>query len=491
MFDLKHSLWLGDAASLEALLKLEDMAAKVAPGATPAPTMGVESLPRLYSRKGNIGVVTIRGGLINSDSPLAEMFGISTYPAIREAMVYAATDPKVSQILMDIDSPGGQVSGVNDVAKLVKRVDAIKPVTAFSESLVASAAYWIASGARELHVGDTAIVGSIGVIATHVDYSGALEKDGVKVSIIRAGKNKALGHPAEPLTKEARAQIQERADSIYDIFVGTVSANRESLASGDSDVWAEGNEFMGADAVDVGLADSVSSFDQVMQQIVDKAEVFHNNPQQRTRGMQMKPRAALDPKLVAAIESGAALTPEQEAALAAATAPEAASAEPVLPAAAPEAPAPEAADAQGHEPTANAAAPVSASSVEAKPDLVVYLEGAVKERDAQILSLNVELKSAMDSLASMQAAHDALVGIAKASINKMQVALGGHEMALTGLSATEIVAKHAQVNEDFKQTFKVEGVAVSAPEASKKAAEAANVSPIHAARIRAVNLKRG
>jgi ClpP class serine protease len=127
MFQLQSDLWLGDEASLRHILALEARASMNAAILQPqtAANSG-EKLPRLYSRYGEIGVITIRGGLINTEDRFTEYFNISTYPAIREALAFAASDQRVSQVLLDIESPGGVVSGVNDVAGLVREVRAIE-----------------------------------------------------------------------------------------------------------------------------------------------------------------------------------------------------------------------------------------------------------------------------------------------------------------------------------------------------------------------------
>jgi signal peptide peptidase SppA len=486
MFNLKSDLWFGDAKSLQEALAIEERITKMLSAIpegksfstmTAAPRAeGEEALPRLYSRNANVGVITLRGPMINTENIFTEMFDVTTYPAIREALAFAAQDESVTDILLDIESPGGQVSGTNDVAKMVKQIDStMKPVHAFSDSLVASAAYWIASGARKINVGETAIVGSIGVIATMQSVHKALEKEGIEVKVIRAGKNKALGHPAEPISEKAVAQMQAHADALYEIFTDTVSANRAELKPAKKSEWAEGNEFLGQEAVDAGLADAVTSFDKVFSklvQTVDAAGTPNNNAGTRTRGMQMKPRAVLDPKIVAAIEAGAPLTAEQEALAAAAMA---AAATPTIDA-------PAAADAAAAAAAAPAAEP-------AADELTAYLEAGIAKRDAEILALNVKLAAATEKNTSMEGAHVKLRAIAEASVSKLNIALGGSAVTCASLSDAELVAKHEALAADFTKNFKIDGVASVTPE--KDAAPAgADVTPIQRARLHAVGLAR-
>lgn len=488
MFNLK-GMWLGDEASLREMLSVEQRAIGTPVASIQANTSqmqpGQEALPRLYSRKNGIGIVTIRGGLVNTENAFTRYFEMGTYPAIREALIFGASDPQVQEILLDIESPGGQVSGTNDTAKLVKQIDKVKPVTAFSDSLVASAAYWIASGARKLYVGETSIVGSIGVIATQMNYSKALEKEGVQVIVVRAGKNKALGHPAEPVSDKAVAQIQERVDALYEVFTATVSANRPKLKPSERSTWAEGNEFLGGDAVSESLADGVSDFDTVFAKLVqnlDGSGATNKNVVTRTRGAIQMPRAVLDPKIVAAIEAGAQLTQEQEAIVAAATAEEVAVPSTDVPAAE-EGAAAVAAD----KPKGEAAAAVVEAP--ANVEVVAYLEQSVKDKSAEILALSVELATLKAKSADMEASHPALMEIAGNSVSKMNIALGKSAITVTGLTATAVIEMHKGLSADFQKAFKVDGVAVTAPEtAEKKVVASTPAAPLHRAKIASVRL---
>lgn len=483
---VKEDLWLGSAASMRGAIEAEERAA-----AAPAtafmqqstqtkPAAGAEELPRLYSRKDNVGIITIRGALTNSDSFWAELFGMTTYPAIREALVFGAQDGKVSALMLDIESPGGQVSGVNDVAKLVKKVDAMKPVHAFSDSLAASAAYWIASGARQFSVGETAVIGSVGVIATLVSQAGALEKEGIDVRVVRGGKNKALYHPAEPISEAAVKQTQDRVDALYEVFTGTVAANRPELSMAKREEWADGNEFLGEDAVDVGLADSVSTFDEAFAALVQKVDAVkspNNTRDNQNKRDLMKPRAALNPADIAAIEAGVELEANTEHQ---------------------ETPAPASAEAQSEASAGDGspqAQPDAEPAAAAEPSGIELLQAQVKDLTAELVAVRTEFTLAVQKLEAADAAKaetektlSALAGIATNSINTMHVALGGQRLDLAGLTPAEVVARHSEVYTSFKKSFPVGGVAATAaaPEARKHTAPEA--TPKHRAMIRAVNL---
>lgn len=504
MFNL-NDLWLGDANSLREAVRLEAQA--ILASATMKAGMVIEKsadageqLPRLYSRHANVGIISVRGPLVNSDSWITEYLGISTYPAIRDALVFAAQDGQVDQILLDIDSPGGTVSGVNDTARLVRTVGTVKPITTYSSDLMASAGYWIGSAAKKIHVGETAIIGSIGVIATLTSVHDALKKEGVDVRVIRAGKNKALGHPAEPISDKAVAQTQDRADTFYGIFKDAVSTYRPKLKADSANVWAEGNEFLGEDAVKAGLADRVSSFDQVVSQlVVDKPNSLHNTSATKIRGNQM-PKAILDPKLVALAASGVTLTAEQQAELDAGKAAVAAEAVEAEAKAKLEADAKVKADAEAAakveadakvaaDAEAKAKADAAAKGAAGSAELVKYLEGQVEARNKERLAAEAAQKVAEDKIAAMQAPHDALVKIARDSINSMTIGLNGRATDLSALSAIEVVARHAATLADFTKAYPVGGVAATTPE-DKPAKKSATVTPLYAAQREMVGLSK-
>src|SRR6202043_3845971 len=120
----------------------------------------------------------------------------------------AAADPSIAAIVLDVDSPGGQGYGIEELGNAIYEARAAKPIAAVANSLAASAAYWAASQATEFYAAPGAEVGSIGVYTMHVDYSEALKKEGISVSYISAGRYKVEGNPYAPLDDAARAAVQ-------------------------------------------------------------------------------------------------------------------------------------------------------------------------------------------------------------------------------------------------------------------------------------------
>jgi len=199
-------------------------------------------------------------GLLMKGLPFA-LGGFATgYEYIEQAVLRGAADPEVVEMVLDVNSPGGFTPGCFDCADLVYETRGSKPIRAFANEFAFSAAYAIASAADTVNVARTGGVGSIGVLATHVEESKALEDRGIKVTLVYAGERKADGHPAIPLSEDAKREIEERVAHIYGIFVSTVARNRgldEQAVRG-----TEAASFLAPKAVEIGLADAVGPLDE-------------------------------------------------------------------------------------------------------------------------------------------------------------------------------------------------------------------------------------
>jgi signal peptide peptidase SppA len=182
--------------------------------------------------------------------------GVST-EILKEDLGRAIDSPDVKGILLHIDSPGGMVDGTRDLAEFVSQANEVKPVFAYTDGLCCSAAYWIASAASKIYGYSTAQIGSIGVIATHIDYSMRDEKYGIKRTYIYRGRYKQI-NPEGSLTEEGREYIQETVDGIYEMFVEDVAKNRK-LEIGQI-VKQESKVYLSGAALEQGLIDETSNF---------------------------------------------------------------------------------------------------------------------------------------------------------------------------------------------------------------------------------------
>ena len=219
------------------------------------------------------GVVTQRGNMVDDISGPGSTSTQKFTSALRQVLA----DDTVGQILIDIDSPGGSVYGVAELATEIVKARAQKPVVAVANSLAASAAYWIGCSAGEFYVTPGGEVGSIGVWQAHFDYSKALEEEGVKPTLISAGKFKVEGNPYVPLDPEAQAFMQSRVDDYYNAYIKAVAKGRGVSVADVRDGMGEGR-VLGADAaLAAKMVDGVATFDDVLAKM-QKAAVSQKPP---------------------------------------------------------------------------------------------------------------------------------------------------------------------------------------------------------------------
>ena len=220
---------------------------------------------RMYLRRGETAYVPMHGTIVSRAGLIDRASGAVSPQSVQEKLRAASRDPQIGRIVLSVDSPGGTVNGTMATAETVQRVANEKEVVAVAENTMASAAYWIGSHASRVVVGESAEVGSIGVIAVHRDYTGKLEEEGVESTVLRFQEDKALGHPEEEFSDGARGQWEQRLSGYYDLFAEAVAGSRnipETTVRQD----IKSRSYLGREAVDIGLADAVGSLDAVLRQ---------------------------------------------------------------------------------------------------------------------------------------------------------------------------------------------------------------------------------
>lgn len=275
-----------------------DLAA--APGYTPPQR---ESSANSGSPPG-VAVIPIHGTLVRRTVGLEAESGLTSYTSLAAQLDAAIANPAVSAILLDVDSPGGESGGVFDLADRIRAASQVKPVWAVANDMAFSAAYALASAASRVFVSRTGGVGSIGVIAMHVDQSEKDAQDGVHYTAVFAGDRKNDLNPHEPISSEAHAFLKAEVNRIYGLFVETVARHRGIEASAVRDT--EAGLFFGQAAVAMGLADAIGSFDDALAQlhaslspnptpvaVAARAGFFSNHPKESLMNDRTDP-AALD-----------------------------------------------------------------------------------------------------------------------------------------------------------------------------------------------------
>jgi signal peptide peptidase SppA len=227
----------------------------------PAPKITGKALPT------GIAVIPVVGTLVKRVMGIDAASGLMSYDEIGARLDAALADPQVAGILLDMDSPGGEAGGVFELAARIRAASRIKPVWAHANDAAYSAAYAIAAASERLTLSQTAGVGSIGVIALHVDQSVKDAKDGLNYTAIFAGGHKNDFSPHEALTPQATTALQREVDRLYAIFTSQVAAMRGLDL--DAVSATEAGVYFGEHAVAAGLADAVMPFDQVLAEFAD------------------------------------------------------------------------------------------------------------------------------------------------------------------------------------------------------------------------------
>lgn len=217
-----------------------------------------------------VAVIPMRGVMSRRMNLFSRISGGVSSELLGRDIRAALEDPRVHSIILDVDSPGGQVEGTQTLANQVFAARAgRKPIVAFNDGKMASAAYWVASAADEVYLsGDTVITGSIGIVMQHADVSKQEEKSGVKITEIVAGKYKRIASEHAPLTEEGRDYMQAMVDQMYAVFVDAVARNRGAAADAVANDMADGRLFVGRTAIAAGLVDGVSTLDALIADLV-------------------------------------------------------------------------------------------------------------------------------------------------------------------------------------------------------------------------------
>lgn len=220
------------------------------------------SVIRPQSSETGIALIPVVGTLVRRTVGLEAESGLLSYGEIAAMLEAALADPSIEGILLEVDSPGGEAGGVFELAERIRAMDAVKPIWAIASDSAFSAAYAIACSGSNLTVTRTGGVGSVGVIAMHVDQSVRDAQQGYRYTAITAGTQKNDFSPHEPLDPGASARLQTEVDRLYGMFVDHVATMRQikpDIVRG-----TEAGVYFGDDAVAGGLADRVGSLDDVL-----------------------------------------------------------------------------------------------------------------------------------------------------------------------------------------------------------------------------------
>jgi signal peptide peptidase SppA len=258
---LDGSQWLMEARHFRAMLKRAESATAMDIQAAKAAYGQRQTTARMVA---DVAVIECCGPVTYRSSWLQMYFGGLSIEDMQQQLRAALADPAVKTIVFRWDSPGGSVEMVQEFADELFAARGQKPILSSADTMICSAALWLAAQTDAIYVSTSSRVGAVGTYCAHEDISGMLEKAGIKVTLIAHGDKKVDGSPYEPLSDSARADFQAYVDEIGDLFDNSMARGRGVKKSVVLESFGQGLVFSGKKAIAIGLADKTATFGQLM-----------------------------------------------------------------------------------------------------------------------------------------------------------------------------------------------------------------------------------
>ncbi|WP_300616088.1 S49 family peptidase, partial [Dokdonella sp.] len=224
---------------------------------------------RAVSMRDGVAVIPVTGPIFRYANLFTSISGATSTQELATDIQTALDNPYVRAIVLDFDSPGGEATGISELARLIAGARDRKRIVAYGGGIVASAAYWLASAADEIVIDDTAMLGSIGVVMSYLDTSERDAKAGVRrVEIV---SSQSPDKRIDPATESGRAKVQATVDALAGLFVDAVAANRDVTVDTVLTDFGQGGVLVGAAAVAAGMADRLGSLESVIAQLAGSA----------------------------------------------------------------------------------------------------------------------------------------------------------------------------------------------------------------------------
>ena len=264
----QSAAWVIHEPKLEALTEVLSMRLSDTPLTAEEIQARIGDRPRASGQTiGSVAVIPLAGTLYPKANLVTESSGGASVEQFIAQVEAAANDPAIGAIVIDTDSPGGAAQGIPEAAARLRALRGTKPIVAVASGLMASGAYWLASQADSIVGAPSSEIGSVGAFMVHQDMSEAYAKDGVKNTIVRAGKYKAETNPFEPLTDEAREALQARVDDAYTLFLGDLAKGRRvSVATAKND-FGQGRVLGPKAAMAAGMIDKLGTLQSVVRDL--------------------------------------------------------------------------------------------------------------------------------------------------------------------------------------------------------------------------------
>lgn len=477
---LNSQLWLGTESSVAPVIladqKVQANHANQLLASSCDPMEREELRNQLVQVVDGVAIINIRGSLVSGSAGWGLFYGIVGYDDLRAAEAWAVSNPAVVAIVRNVDSGGGAVMGVSDQAQFMSRVSKVKPTVTYAAGMMCSAALWTGVQSEYVIASDVSIVGSLGVLSIHAERSKMLEEMGVKVTVIRAGEKKALANAYEPLTDEAKKDLEVQAAELYDVFLPSVATARGVSTTVAEAKFGKGVTFVGKAAVAAGLVDKIGTLEDAVAKAQSLAKAKAKTGPRATNSSRVQ--AATGDSVALSADNAAntesthmpkPFTAEQLAAMAAGVdMPDADDAS-----ATNTAPAADAAPA-GNAPVA--AEPPAASTV----DAMNVLQGMLADAQGKVGVLTAQLEAAKASADANKTTFEAAMTIARKSVQTMGLHFGVNKDSVAAMSDTEVLAEHTRLSGLFTDKFKTGGVAAVGTSGAKPE-PSAQVNPLFVA----------
>jgi signal peptide peptidase SppA len=292
--------WLIQRESLETILAIADRCGD--PEALQTRLGRPLDNARAVQMRDGVAVIPVTGPIFRYANLFTEISGATATGVLARDIQTALDNPYVRGIVLNIDSPGGDANGINELAKLIADSREIKPIAAYIGGTGASGAYWFASAASEIVIDDTAILGSIGVVMSYLDTRKRDEKSDVRqVEIV---SSQSPDKRIDPNTEEGRAKVQALVDALADAFVTAVAQNRGVSADTVLNDFGRGGVLVGAAAVRAGMADRIGSLESLISELAGPASTSSRKTLMSTSNTKGQVTVATTADLRAALAAG-------------------------------------------------------------------------------------------------------------------------------------------------------------------------------------------
>lgn len=476
-------IWLGNKASFDAVADLkakqhefkDEFKADYMRDGMENPADKPEH-PLLDVQANGVGIVNVSGPLVAGSAGFMRFFGITGYEDVANAFLAGLQNPDVQSFVMLVNSPGGDVAGCHETAMFIDQISKIKPVVTYASGLMASAGLWLGATGSYSMCSATTIVGSLGVMRVHRDVSKAMENDGIKVTIIRAGDKKNLVNPFEPLTGEALAVAEDQASAIHEVFTAWVADHRGVSVKVANTNFAQGQEFVGKWAVDAGLIDAIGTLEQAvaksygLQKSKGGRKSSGMRPQIISNSVRVEASSSNNTAVSGAGDTTANQLPDNDDQKQGNPMPKpytqeqlAAMAAGVILEETPEASASTGSAGAAPDETGNTASTEASAVTDPKDAEISSLKALLATADEKIAATEAEVVTLKATVASTEWPLASVSEIVRNSIKAMLIPLNADTKALAAMDAAALVTEHARVSALFKDTFKVGAAASMAP----------------------------